>query len=450
MADTSKKRRSWNVKRSLTWILCGVLGCGALDGIVKASDIERKPIEYSKRQGSNAITELQLRLRDGSVKLDYQPKVGYLPSLLKELKVPVHSQTLVFSKTSLQRNKIAPKTPRALYFNDDIYIGYCRHGDVLEISVADPELGTEFYTLSQDQAKPELVRHTESCLVCHGASATHGLPGHLIRSVYSDDDGTPLLSLGSHRVDTTTPWEKRFGGWYVSGKHGERSHLGNLIVRNAKTPEEIDNAQGQNVTDLSERFDSSPYLSPHSDLVAHLVLTHQAHVHNLIAKASIETQSALYEEKELNRELGEEGRKWESTRRRIRSHASDLVKAIFFCEEAELPADLSGCSEFVNEFPKSGIKDSKGRSLKEIQASGRLMKYPCSYLVYTKSFEQLPKEAKQEVFRQMKSILKSGEYRSEDSPNGYSGSIIEAPQLSVDDRRAIEEILAETLPGWNE
>lgn len=59
-----------------------------------------------------------------------------------ELKVSPKSQMLVYSKTSLQRNCISPRTPRALYFNDDVYVGYCQGGDVLELSVVDPDLGT--------------------------------------------------------------------------------------------------------------------------------------------------------------------------------------------------------------------------------------------------------------------------------------------------------------------
>ena len=75
---------------------------------------------------------------------------GYLPALSKELNVPQSSQVLVFSKTSFQRERITPKTPRALYFNDDVYVGFCLRGDVLEVSAVDPKLGTAFYTLDQE------------------------------------------------------------------------------------------------------------------------------------------------------------------------------------------------------------------------------------------------------------------------------------------------------------
>ena len=65
---------------------------------------------------------------------------------------------LVFSKTSLQRDRISPRTPRAVYFNDDLYVGFCRLGEVLEVAVADPQLGTVFYTLDQEPAaKPKFT-----------------------------------------------------------------------------------------------------------------------------------------------------------------------------------------------------------------------------------------------------------------------------------------------------
>ena len=47
------------------------------------------------------------------------------------------------------RHTVSGRTPRALYFNDDVFVGYCQDGEVLEISVADPQLGAVFYTLGQ-------------------------------------------------------------------------------------------------------------------------------------------------------------------------------------------------------------------------------------------------------------------------------------------------------------
>ena len=131
-----------------------------------AADFEQEPIRYSNSTPKNVITRLQEQLDQGHVRLPYDAKFGYLPAVLATLKVPASSQGLVFSKTSLQRQRIAPKTPRAIYFNDDVYIGYCQHGDLLEVSTADPVLGAVFYTLSQDESvQPAFKRQTDNCLI---------------------------------------------------------------------------------------------------------------------------------------------------------------------------------------------------------------------------------------------------------------------------------------------
>src|SRR5438552_1501254 len=82
----------------------------------RASDIEREPINYGTAPTNNPVSRLEQRIASGQVKLTYDDKVGYLRSLLHELNVPISSQTLVFTKTSLQRERIKPGTPRALYF----------------------------------------------------------------------------------------------------------------------------------------------------------------------------------------------------------------------------------------------------------------------------------------------------------------------------------------------
>ena len=183
---------------------------------VRASDIEQKPIEYSKGVPHNSVSELEARLGRGA-SLPHTAGQGYLKALLKELGVPESSQTLVFSRTSLQRDRIGPAMPRAIYFNDDVYVGFCRRGEVLEVSASDPGLGTVYYTVSQDPEKPlRFKRQTDSCLICHASSISYGNPGHLVRSVFTDRTGNPVLSLGSKRVSHETPFEERWGGWYVT------------------------------------------------------------------------------------------------------------------------------------------------------------------------------------------------------------------------------------------
>ncbi len=198
-----------------------ILGCGCFT--CQATDeIERPPIEYSQCTPDNCVANLAARLAANESHLEYDERTGYLASLLNALEVPVESQMLVFSKTSLQRHRISPRSPRAIYFNDDVYVGYCRSGDVLEITAVDPRLGAVFYTLDQKNAdEVRLLRQTENCLVCHSSSRTDGVPGHLARSLFVDASGQPILSAGS-RGGPYNPLRAPLG-WLVRNRHAWRT-----------------------------------------------------------------------------------------------------------------------------------------------------------------------------------------------------------------------------------
>jgi len=354
---------------------------------------------------------------------------------LRELNVPESSQVLVFSKTSLQRGRISPQMPRAIYFSDEVYVGFCRNGDVLELSAVDPKLGAVFYTLDQRADKVRITRQGESCLLCHGSSQNEGLPGHLVRSVYADPTGEPIFSAGTYRIDQTSPLNQRWGGWYVTGKSGKQLHLGNLIVRGRRSPEEINNQEGANVTDLSPRINTASYLTPHSDLVALMVLEHQAQMHNLITRANFFTRQALYEEAELNKAIGRSAASHsDSTIRRIQYAGEPLVKYLLFSGEAPLTDRLEGTSAFAKEFSKRGPFDEKGRSLRQLDLQQRLFKYPCSYLIYSTAFDELPPEVKEYVYRRLEEVL-AGKDTSKDFAH-----------LTTSDRMAIREILLATKP----
>lgn len=401
-----------------------------------ANEFDREPIRYSTAPTSNAISSLQQRIESGAIALKFDEEHGYLRSVLQALDVPMSSQMLVFSKTSLQRERITPKTPRALYFNDDVYVGFCLHGTVLETSAVDPNLGAVFYTLNQEPvAKPKFARQTDSCLQCHGSTQTYGVPGHLLRSVYPDRGGEPILSFGSFRVDQTTPFAQRWGGWYVTGTHGAQKHLGNCVVRGQQQPEEINNAAGQNVTDLRNHLTIGNYLTPHSDLVALLVLEHQTAMHNLIARANMHTRQALYEEAELNRELGRPADyRSETTQRRIQNVSEPLVRHLLFSKETPLTDKVGGTSSFAEDFAKRGPRDAKGRSLRDFDLEKRLFRYPCSYLIYSKAFDAMPTVVKSFVYGRMQEIL---------AGRDYSGAF---EHLSAEDRQAVREILVATKP----
>ena len=432
----------------------------SLAGVAVADEFDEPPINYSTATPKNRVSELIDRLERGEATVAGDSPVATLREILRELKVPESSQTLVFSKTSLQREKISPRTPRAIYFSDDVYVGFCQGSDVLELSAVDSQLGTVFYTARFDsdpskpaqskpaQSKPALPaearvafqRQTENCLLCHASSANREVPGHLVRSVYTDAMGLPVLSMGSHRIDQSSPLKQRWGGWYVTGTHGSQLHLGNLIVGSQKQPEEIDNSAGQNVASLEKLLKTEPYLTPHSDLVALMVLEHQAQAHNYIARASFQCRMALHQQDRLNKELNRPvDYEWDSTKSRIRSASEDLLRYLLYCDEAPLTGKLAGTSSFAEDFSALGPRDPQGRSLRDFDLERRMFRYPCSYLVYSEAFEALPQPVKDHFWQRLWEIVSE-----QDKSETFA-------HLSTADRQAIREILLATkqnLPAY--
>ena len=207
--------------------------------------LDHKAIQYATAPADNCVSSLSERIARGDVSLTYNEEHGYLESLLKQLRVPVSSQVLVFSKTSFQASRIAPRTPRALYHTEDVSVGYVIGGDVLEIAAVDPRLGAVFYTLDQEKtAKPKIERRGD-CLQCHAGNATLGVPGLMVRSLHVETSGMPIFNAPSFVTDHRSPISQRWGGWYVTGKHGSQTHMGNLVVQDKARPEALDRARGK-------------------------------------------------------------------------------------------------------------------------------------------------------------------------------------------------------------
>jgi hypothetical protein len=421
---------------STMWMLC-VAWLSSLPTLAQ-DDFESAPIEYSASQPDNCISRLQAKIDKGEVTIDRDGEQGYLKTVLDALQVPVESQVLVFSKTSLQLRRISPKAPRAIYFNDEVYIGYCQSGDVLEVSAVDPNLGAVFYVLDQRSTNKELkfTRQVDSCLVCHSSSRTDSVPGHMVRSLFVDDRGHPVLSGGSHNVNHTTPFKNRWGGWYATGTHGKQTHMGNRTVDEDENYSQEDDASSQNVTSLANRIDTDRYLSPHSDIVALMVLEHQVLVHNRITRANFTTRQALAYDEMMRKVLEKDTQqRLESTDRRIQSAGEKLVEALLLVDEAPLTEPVQGTSGFADHFAQAGPRDSRGRSLRDLDLQTRLFKYPCSYLIYSESFQKLPSDVLRCVWKRMDDVL---------SGRDASGKFA---HLSAADRIAIREILSETLPN---
>src|SRR5580704_5517145 len=240
------------------------------------------PINYRSENLSDPVAKLQTRLDRGEVKLKYESGHGYLRSVLEALRVPVSSQTLVFSKTSFQYPKISPERPRALYYNDDVYVGQVHDGKSLEFVSFDPMQGAIFYIMDEHQVEhPRFERSELDCVQCHVAnSSTRGVPGVMLRSVFTSPSGTQAAGTPAFITSQESPLKDRFGGWFVTGSSGSQAHLGNAILPDGVHPEELDKTAGANLSDLTKRIDTSAYLTKYSDIVAQLVLAHQTQMHN--------------------------------------------------------------------------------------------------------------------------------------------------------------------------
>lgn len=360
-------------------------------------DIEKPPFEYSKTADDNAVSNLIRQLDSKALKLDHTDQHGYLRSLLAALDVPEASQTLVFSKTSLQVRYISPRNPRAIYFNDDVYVGWVRGSSLVEISTADPKLGAAFYLFEMSPSRPRIRRADYDCLGCHATSLTQGVPGHTIRSVMTQSDGRVLPRGISHVSGDDSPFQERFGGWYVTGSHGDMKHLGNATLRG----DSLDTSNSFNLADLNGRFPTEAYLTPHSDIVALMVLQHQTQLHNRFTRADFQTRQLLHDAAKASPTDGSQA----ELQIQLRLLAAEVVEGIFFCDESLLTNQVRGNDTFPSIFTARGPKDSRGRTLREFDLHNRLFKYPCSYLVHSDSFAALHPELRRRVISQMLDVL---------------------------------------------
>lgn len=401
---------------------------------------------------NDPIARLQRRLDAGEAALERDSTFGYLPALLKALNIPVSSQGLVFSRTSLQTDKIAPWAPRALYFNDDVYVGYVQESHFLEIASIDPNAGAVFYTLSQEpRARPQFTRETTTCLMCHQSkAATGGVPGVMVISTIADRNGYPIVGVHSGTTTDQTPIAQRFGGWYVTGSTGPHGHAGNVVspllghevYDKQHYRETFDMTAASTRTDLAGMFDSVPYLSRHSDLVALMVLVHQTSVHNLITAAhDAATEYVRYDPAAAGggRPANTDAYVSESAVRMQRT-IDLLVRGLLMVGEAAPLAPLRGTSGFAEEFARAGgpsaPRDGQGRSLRDLDLEHRLFKYPLSFLIYSDSFESMPLVARRAVYARLWQV-----FNGTDPDPEYQ-------RIAPADRAAMREILMATKPEF--
>ena len=385
--------------------------------------LDHPAIQYGAASTQDPVARLEQQLEAGTAKLDYSAKDGYLPSLLKHLGINPDSQMLVFSKTSFQAPKISPKRPRALYFNDNAAVGFVPAGDVMELISVDPKQGVIFYTLDIEKTdKPSFLRRNDQCVSCHLIPNTLNIPGLMVTSVIPSTDGSPRFPGAAVVVDSRTPLDERWGGWYVTGTAGSLVHRGNAVAPHPDQPTVLDTEGKQNLTSLEGHVDTSGYLADTSDLIALMTLEHQTRMTNLLLRFGWETRVALQEGK------------LEESRSRLDFVAGEVVSYMLFANEARVLEPIAGVSTFAKTFSERGPRDKQGRSLRDFDLKTRLFRYPLSYMLYSPVFDALPEAAKTLLYRRIYDVLSGKD----------SGA--EFKQLTAEERSDILQIVRDTKP----
>ena len=382
---------------------------------------EHPAIAYAEREGDNRVRRLGDALERGAVHLafDAQTGRGYLPSLLEGLGVPAESQVLVFSETSQQAKQIGPSHPRAIYFDDSVAVGWVPGTEHLEIAAQDPEQGVVFYTLAQHGGEKPRVAREIGCLLCHLSWDTLAVPGLMTLSTFPMSDD-PYAYASGVVVDHRTPVPERWGGWYVTGRLVPARHMGNAPVilpaaELAKRP-----AAPPKLESIARAIpNAGVYLTPRSDVAALMVLNHQTRATNLLTWVGWETRVALAQGAPLDR---------------VDDAVRELVDYFLFVDEAPLGQRIEGAPEFAAAFAARGPRDASGRSLRQLDLTTRLMRYPCSYMIYSAAFDALPAVAREKIYARLWRVLSGDEHDAR-----YA-------RLSRDDRRAVVEILRATKP----
>ena len=233
------------------------------------------------------------------------------------------------------------------------------------------------------------MRRTDQCISCHLIPGTLNVPGLLATSVIPGPDGSPRFPAAAVIVDSRTPLDQRWGGWYVTGTSGGLQHRGNAIAPNPGQPDAVDLRDTENLTSLAGRMDTSGYLEPTSDLIALMTLEHQTRVTNLLTRLGWETRIAI-----------KDGKLKEATAR-LDFISNELVSYMLFTGEAHMREPMAGVSTFTKTFAERGPRDKQGRSLRDFDLKTRLFRYPLSYMIYDPSFDALPAVAKEQVYRKL-------------------------------------------------
>lgn len=388
-------------------------------------DFRGPPHNYLDWKPKDRFAELQEKVENGSVKLDTESDKAFLTSLLQALNIPVSSQLLVFSASSLQSEIINPRNPRALYFNEDTYLGWVP-GGLVEIIAEDPDMGPMFYVfdrLRPGGAVPRVTRSTK-CMNCHAGNATRRLPGLVAESLLVSRAGSSLETYRRDVQGHQIPLETRFGGWHLTGQHNLSSTKANIMgIPNAGKNQIVPVEPGQ-------YSDLSLHLLPTSDILPHLVNEHQMGFENRLVYA-------IYTVRQLKSD--DKGMLGAAAKAEIDERAQEMARYIMFADEAKFPAKgMVGDETYAKDFLRDCKLSKTGLSLKDLDLKTRMFKHRCSYMLYSDTWKAAPKELKERVYYHMALYLR-------EQPDSQHAHIPPAERLAI--RTILKDTMTD-LPSW--
>jgi len=374
---------------------------------------------YNALPTHDQFARFKADLDAGRAKLDASDELALLRSVLKGLEIPVTSQMLVTSATSFQKTIISPRRPRALYFNDDTYVGFVPGGQIEVISI-DPARGAMFYIFGRSEAgKVPRIRRSENCLTCHATPEMGEVPQLVIESVVPGITGGGEKAFRRGLSGHSVPFEDRFGGWLLTDASEFPQHWANVLIEwTSKGIQEKPMKPGQ-------LFKLNRYPVPTSELLPQLLHEHQVGFVNRAVEATYRTRTLLHD-----RSGGDEAIVPE-----LEAMARELVRYLLFADEVPLPAGgITGSEAFRTEFLAHRRVASNGRSLRDLDLKTRLLRHRCSYMIESAAFAGLPPQLRQYVDRELERALDPST-KSED----YD-------YLPAEEKQVIRTILKETLP----
>ncbi|HWB07073.1 MAG TPA: hypothetical protein VG796_28880 [Verrucomicrobiales bacterium] len=390
-----------------------------LPSIAQQQRFEKPPHDYWNRPLNDPFSLWLGRIAKGEAQMPTGDEITVMRELLKIFDVPVTSQMIVFSATSRQPI-ISPYRPRALYFGDEIYLGYVPGGRI-EVASIDPQAGPVFHIFDFPRGDRASIRADRStkCMECHAGFDNHEIPKLVIDSVAVNRQGGALETWRRQKSGHDVPLSERFGGWHLTGALNlGKNHANTLGQLSEGKLTLTENPPGK-------LFNLARYPLATSDILPQLLHDHQAGFINLLTEAN-------YKVRELT--APEHGALTAADEKELDRHADEIAAYILFQKEAKLPAGgITGDAAYIKDFQANRRAITGDHSLKEFDLKTRLFRYRCSYMIYTNYWASLPALIKDRCWKRLRTLL------SRDA----QGCAAWLPPI---ERAAIRKILAGTLP----